>query len=83
MKLDVPTFESLIAPVTPQDFLTNFWEKTYLHVSRNQHGIFEDLFSLERCGRPAPVHPRGRRRCADDFLGKVTGRYEAVSTSGY
>ena len=46
MKQATSSFEALIAPVAPEDFLADVWEKTYIHVPRNRHGLFEDLFSL-------------------------------------
>src|SRR5262249_18419216 len=46
MKPTISSFEALIAPVTPESFLSDYWERTYLHLQRNKHGLFEGLFSL-------------------------------------
>jgi ribosomal protein L16 Arg81 hydroxylase len=41
------SLESLIAPMTPQEFFDNSWEKSYLYIPRNERGRFEHLFSLK------------------------------------
>ncbi len=43
----VTSLESLIAPVTTQEFFDNSWEKSFLYVPRNERGRFEHLFSLK------------------------------------
>jgi len=40
------SFASLIAPVTPEDFLARYWERGYLHLERNRPGLYDDLFGL-------------------------------------
>lgn len=40
------SFEDLIAPVSTQEFLDGYWEKTFLHLERGQEGYFDDLFSM-------------------------------------
>jgi len=42
----VTSLESLIDPVSPQEFLTNYWENNFLYLPRNRSDRFEDLFSL-------------------------------------
>jgi hypothetical protein len=44
-------FEKLIEPVTPREFLERYWEKKFLHISRNQDGLFDELFSLRDVDR--------------------------------
>ncbi|HEV8578613.1 MAG TPA: cupin domain-containing protein [Thermoanaerobaculia bacterium] len=46
MKQVISTLEALLGPVTPQTFLRDFWERNYLHIRRDQRGLFESLFSL-------------------------------------
>lgn len=51
MSSAISSFAALIAPLTPETFLAEHWEKTYLHLSRNQPGLFDELFSLEDVDR--------------------------------
>lgn len=94
MKQAASTFESLINPVTPKVFLTKFWEKQYLHVPRNQPGLFETLFSLGdidcwlRSTRTGPMESvlttpptgseEGAQRCRPEDV-KIDELYEAFS----
>lgn len=43
-------FGELISPVSVDEFLANYWEKTFLHVrnehGKNDHGRFSDYFTL-------------------------------------
>ena len=40
------SFDKLIAPHRPADFFDGCWEKEFLHIRRNQPGLFDGLFSL-------------------------------------
>lgn len=40
------SFEDLIAPITSQEFLDEYWEKNFLHLERGRDGYFDDLFSM-------------------------------------
>jgi len=51
MNATFSSFEDLIAPVDPEEFLERYWEKDFLHLSRNRPGHFDGLFSLEDVDR--------------------------------
>jgi ribosomal protein L16 Arg81 hydroxylase len=40
------SFASLIAPVTPEKFLAQYWEKQYLHIDRKTAGLYDELFGV-------------------------------------
>jgi ribosomal protein L16 Arg81 hydroxylase len=42
----VASLETLLSPVTPQEFISDYWEKRFLYLPRDERGRFEDLFSL-------------------------------------
>jgi hypothetical protein len=44
------TFEELIAPVTPEHFFSDFWEKQFLHLEKGP-GTFDHLFSIRDVDR--------------------------------
>jgi hypothetical protein len=46
MPPSAPSFRNLIAPVDPDEFFDHYWEKRYLHLDRNQAGLYDPLFSL-------------------------------------
>ena len=43
--------ESLLAPLTGQQFLAEYWEQQLLHVSRNQSDYYDALFSVDALER--------------------------------
>jgi ribosomal protein L16 Arg81 hydroxylase len=51
MKSIVESFSSLIAPLAPDEFLARYWEKQYLHLERNQSGLYDNLFGLDDVDR--------------------------------
>lgn len=46
----INTLDDLIAPLTPETFFSDFWEKQYLHL-RNEPGSFDHLFSIDDVDR--------------------------------
>src|SRR6185295_6362856 len=40
------SFDKLIAPIGPNAFFNDYWEKQYLHLERNLPGLYDSLFSL-------------------------------------
>jgi len=45
------TLEDFLAPVSPDDFFTNYWEQDRLHISRGRPGVYDALFSVEDVDR--------------------------------
>jgi len=50
MQKSFETFDELIAPVTPERFFSDFWEKQFLHIE-NGPGTFDHLFSIHDVDR--------------------------------
>lgn len=46
MERSVESLADLIAPVSVDEFLANYWEKTYLHLQGDEPGRFSRYFSL-------------------------------------
>lgn len=44
-------FESLIAPVSREEFLAEYWEKKQLHIHRRQDGFYDTVFALDDVDR--------------------------------
>jgi ribosomal protein L16 Arg81 hydroxylase len=51
MKKPILALDTLIDPVSTRDFFEQYWEKKFLHVSRNETSLFADLFSLRDVDR--------------------------------
>ena len=45
------SFEKLIAPVDPSEFFKRYWERQYLHLERDQPGLYDHLFSIDDVDR--------------------------------
>lgn len=45
------TLENFLAPVSADDFFTNYWERDRLHISRRRSGLYDALFSLQDVDR--------------------------------
>ncbi len=39
-------FANLITPLAPEEFFSGYWERDYLHLERDQSGLYDDFFSL-------------------------------------
>lgn len=45
------TLEDLIYPVMEDEFVKDYWEKSFLHLQRNNPDLYHDLFSLDDIDR--------------------------------
>ncbi len=46
-QIELKNFSDLIQPISLEDFNVNYWEKQFLHISRNDPNFFTPLFSIE------------------------------------
>lgn len=44
-------FEDFLAPVSPNEFFTNYWERDRLHISRRRSGLYDSVFSMQDIDR--------------------------------
>jgi len=79
------SFERLIAPVTPDEFLDRYWSKSPLFVHRQDPAYFRSLYSLEDVDRSllgAKLHPGQLLTIiASPNSGRETTRHQAAEVS--